>query len=56
MKKIGLVGWRGMVGSVLMQRMVIEGDFKKIIPYYFSTSSPGKKHIDVTGTECSGLI
>jgi aspartate-semialdehyde dehydrogenase len=51
MKKIGLVGWRGMVGSVLMQRMVTEGDFKKIIPYYFSTSSPGKKHIDVTGTE-----
>ena len=51
MKKIGLVGWRGMVGSVLMQRMYEEGDFKKITPYYFSTSSPGKKHIDVTGTE-----
>lgn len=51
MKKVGLVGWRGMVGSVLMQRMVEEGDFKKITPYYFSTSSAGKKHMDVTGVE-----
>ena len=38
MKKVGLVGWRGMVGSVLMQRMVEEGDFAHIDPVYFSTS------------------
>jgi hypothetical protein len=43
MKKVGLVGWRGMVGSVLMQRMVEEGDFAHIEPVYFSTSSVGGK-------------
>ena len=41
MKKVGLVGWRGMVGSVLMQRMVEEGDFAHIEPVYFSTSAVG---------------
>ena len=41
MKKVGLVGWRGMVGSVLMQRMVEEGDFGYIEPVYFSTSAVG---------------
>ena len=43
MKKVGLVGWRGMVGSVLMQRMVEENDFADIEPVYFSTSSVGGK-------------
>ena len=43
MKKVGLVGWRGMVGSVLMQRMEEEGDFAFIEPVYFSTSSVGGK-------------
>ncbi|MFZ4536761.1 aspartate-semialdehyde dehydrogenase [Propionivibrio sp.] len=43
MKKVGLVGWRGMVGSVLMQRMVEEGDFDYIEPVYFSTSAVGGK-------------
>ena len=43
MKKVGLVGWRGMVGSVLMQRMVEEGDFAHIDPVYFSTSAAGGK-------------
>ena len=33
--KVGLVGWRGMVGSVLMQRMVEENDFAHIEPFYF---------------------
>ncbi len=42
MKKVGLIGWRGMVGSVLMQRMVDEGDFKNFEPVYFSTSAAGK--------------
>lgn len=41
MNKVGLVGWRGMVGSVLMQRMVEEGDFEHIEPIYFSTSNAG---------------
>ncbi|MBI5716746.1 MAG: aspartate-semialdehyde dehydrogenase [Burkholderiales bacterium] len=39
--RVGLVGWRGMVGSVLMQRMEAEGDFAHIEPVFFSTSSAG---------------
>jgi aspartate-semialdehyde dehydrogenase len=39
--KVGFVGWRGMVGSVLMQRMRDEGDFEAIDPVFFSTSSAG---------------
>ncbi|KRF08374.1 aspartate-semialdehyde dehydrogenase [Arthrobacter sp. Soil782] len=38
---VGLVGWRGMVGSVLMQRMQDEGDFRLINPVFFSTSNAG---------------
>jgi aspartate-semialdehyde dehydrogenase len=38
---VGLVGWRGMVGSVLMQRMQDEGDFDLINPVFFSTSNAG---------------
>lgn len=41
MKRVGLVGWRGMVGSVLMQRMREEGDFALIEPVFFTTSNPG---------------
>ena len=37
----GLVGWRGMVGSVLIDRMVSEGDFDLIEPVFFSTSNAG---------------
>lgn len=40
-QSVGLVGWRGMVGSVLMQRMRDEGDFKFINPVFFSTSNAG---------------
>ncbi|MTV52753.1 aspartate-semialdehyde dehydrogenase [Pseudoduganella buxea] len=43
MKLVGLVGWRGMVGSVLMQRMQEEGDFNFIEPVFFSTSNTGGK-------------
>lgn len=39
--RVGFVGWRGMVGSVLMQRMVEEGDFDGITPVFFSTSNAG---------------
>lgn len=41
MKRVGLVGWRGMVGSVLMQRMQEERDFDHIEPVFFSTSQAG---------------
>ena len=40
-KLVGLVGWRGMVGSVLMDRMQAEGDFGLIEPVFFSTSNAG---------------
>ena len=43
MKKVGFVGWRGMVGSVLMERMKSEGDFKGYEPIFFSTSQVGGK-------------
>ena len=41
MALVGLVGWRGMVGSVLMDRMQAEGDFALIEPVFFSTSNAG---------------
>ncbi len=47
MKKVGLVGWRGMVGSVLMERMQNEGDFNHIEPVFFSTSQTGQAGPDV---------
>ncbi|MFM8695266.1 MAG: aspartate-semialdehyde dehydrogenase, partial [Betaproteobacteria bacterium] len=40
-KRVGLVGWRGMVGSVLMDRMRAEQDFDLIEPIFYSTSSAG---------------
>ena len=40
---VGLVGWRGMVGSVLMDRMQAEGDFGLLEPVFFSTSNAGGK-------------
>ena len=40
---VGLIGWRGMVGSVLMDRMQSEGDFDLIEPMFFSTSNAGGK-------------
>ncbi len=43
MKLVGLVGWRGMVGSVLLDRMQQEGDFPLIEPVFFSTSNAGGK-------------
>lgn len=41
MKKVGLIGWRGMVGSVLMERMTEENDFAHMESYFFSTSQAG---------------
>ena len=41
MQKVGFVGWRGMVGSVLMERMRTENDFAHIEPVFFTTSNVG---------------
>jgi aspartate-semialdehyde dehydrogenase len=41
MMKVGMIGWRGMVGSVLMQRMQEERDFELVEPVFFSTSNVG---------------
>jgi aspartate-semialdehyde dehydrogenase len=43
MLRVGIVGWRGMVGSVLVQRMREERDFDHIEPLFFSTSQAGGK-------------
>ena len=42
MKNVGFIGWRGMVGSVLMSRMSEERDFDVINPVFFSTSQLGQ--------------
>lgn len=47
MKKVGFVGWRGMVGSVLMERMRHENDFADIEPVFFTTSQLGQPGPDV---------
>lgn len=47
MKRVGLVGWRGMVGSVLMQRMREENDFDTIEPVFFTTSNVGGQGPDI---------
>ena len=47
MKKVGFVGWRGMVGSVLMERMRQESDFRDIEPIFFTTSQVGQQGPDV---------
>lgn len=50
MLKVGFVGWRGMVGSVLMQRMMAEGDFADIEPQFFTTSQTGTPAPDIGKT------
>ena len=47
MNKVGFIGWRGMVGSVLMERMREENDFEKIDPVFFTTSQLGQPGPDV---------
>ncbi|MBT9591294.1 MAG: aspartate-semialdehyde dehydrogenase [Thiobacillus sp.] len=54
MMKVGLVGWRGMVGSVLMGRMREEHDFDHIEPVFFTTSNVGGKGPDM-GREVAPL-
>lgn len=43
MKKVGFIGWRGMVGSVLMERMLQENDFFHMESFFFSTSQSGEE-------------
>lgn len=45
--RVGFVGWRGMVGSVLLSRMSEEGDWEGLEPVFFSTSNPGGAPPDV---------
>ena len=47
MMKVGIIGWRGMVGSVLVERMRAERDFELISPTFFSTSQAGGKGPDI---------
>ncbi len=49
MKKVGLVGWRGMVGSVLMDRMMAEKDFDVVDAVFFSTSNAGGQGPVISG-------
>jgi aspartate-semialdehyde dehydrogenase len=55
MKTVGLVGWRGMVGSVLMQRMSEERDFDVIRPVFFSTSQHGQAAPEFGGRSAGTL-
>ena len=56
MKKVGIVGWRGMVGSVLMDRMQCERDFDLFEPIFFSTSNPGGPSPSLPGTASAGVL
>jgi aspartate-semialdehyde dehydrogenase len=47
MLKIGFIGWRGMVGSVLMERMLADKDFKGFAPLFFTTSNVGGTGPDI---------
>ena len=49
MKKVGLVGWRGMVGSVLLERMEKQNDFANIDTTFFTTSQAGQLGPDLAG-------
>ncbi|MGI9310137.1 MAG: aspartate-semialdehyde dehydrogenase [bacterium] len=56
MNRVGFVGWRGMVGSVLLQRMIAEGDFARIgRAVFFTTSQAGRPGPDI-GRETSALV
>ena len=55
LQKVGLIGWRGMVGSVLMQRMQEEKDFDLIQPVFFTTSQKGLPAPDFAGKDCGVL-
>ena len=50
MRKVAIVGWRGMVGSVLMERLRQEDDFKNFSASFFSTSQVGQAGPKIDGT------
>jgi aspartate-semialdehyde dehydrogenase len=56
MRRVALVGWRGMVGSVLMQRMREERDFDHIEPVFFTTSNVGGRGPDVGRGDTGPLL
>ncbi len=49
MLKVGFIGWRGMVGSVLMERMIAENDFQGFSPVFFTTSQAGQAGPVISG-------
>jgi aspartate-semialdehyde dehydrogenase len=55
-KRVGFVGWRGMVGSVLLQRMAAENDFAHFEPAFFSTSNVGGPGPKIGGKETGKLL
>lgn len=55
MKNVGFIGWRGMVGSVLMDRMQQEQDFANLNPVFFTTSQAGQKAPPFGGKEAGTL-
>lgn len=55
MQKVAFVGYRGMVGSVLMERMKAENDFSGFEPYFASTSQAGTKAPDISGNGTGDL-
>lgn len=55
MQNVGFIGWRGMVGSVLMDRMQEENDFMNINPVFFTTSQAGQKAPTFAGKEAGEL-
>ena len=55
MTTVGIIGWRGMVGSVLMERMRAEGDFRDIEPTFFTTSNVGGAGPSIPGKQVGPL-
>ncbi|WP_311350976.1 aspartate-semialdehyde dehydrogenase [Aggregatibacter segnis] len=55
MKNVGFIGWRGMVGSVLMDRMQQENDFANINPVFFTTSQAGQPAPTFSGKDAGTL-
>ncbi|RCL01809.1 MAG: aspartate-semialdehyde dehydrogenase [Candidatus Tokpelaia sp. JSC085] len=49
MNKVGFIGWRGMVGSILLQRMQEENDFRDISPHFYTTSNIGATGPTING-------
>ncbi len=56
MKRVGFVGWRGMVGSVLLSRMREEGDFTTFEPVFFTTSQVGQAGPDISSDGSAGTV